>query len=247
MASLSCRSRLRRTHRRSHRLLPRHRADFAGDGEVPPLPRVGQTPQPYGVYPFLSKWGFINLGNVAGGMSLLFAEALAGVISWSIPAWLFAINRSFLDGVFPSGSGTDQSRCSRDAVWWTSARTCSKFSAGACGCRPSSTPFSAPWESRRGTTRTAPFTPWWPSSTATTSPEAFRAWSLNVFICLLAYDAVRLLIWLDHMGLRVATLVNLSFLGMDRLDERLARFLGPAATARASRKASSGLPPGRRC
>ena len=49
---------------------------------------------------------------------------------------------------------------------------------------------------------------------------------------LLAYDAVRILIWLDHMGLRVATLVNLSFLGMDKLEQRLARFLAPAATAR---------------
>src|SRR3954468_6905800 len=67
---------------------------------------------------------------------------------------------------------------------------------------------------------------------ATMSPDAFRAWSLLVFIHLLAYDAVRILIWLDHMGLRVATLVNLSFLGMDRLDSRLARFLAPAATAR---------------
>ena len=67
---------------------------------------------------------------------------------------------------------------------------------------------------------------------ATTSPEAFRAWSLHVFILLLAYDVVRVLIWLDHMGLRVATLVNLSFLGMDKLDERLARFLGRAATAK---------------
>ena len=34
------------------------------------------------------------------------------------------------------------------------------------------------------------------------------------------HDAVRVLIWLDHMGLRVATLVNLSFLGMDRLEYR---------------------------
>src|SRR4029453_8720865 len=64
------------------------------------------------------------------------------------------------------------------------------------------------------------------------TPEAFRTWSLQVFIALLAYDTVRILIWLDHMGLRVATLVNLSFLGMDRLEERLARFLGPSATAR---------------
>src|SRR5262249_57319044 len=67
---------------------------------------------------------------------------------------------------------------------------------------------------------------------ATMTPDAFRAWSLSVFIALLAYDAVRILIWLDHMGLRVATLVNLSFLGMDKLEQRLARFLSPAATAR---------------
>src|SRR3954468_25048797 len=66
----------------------------------------------------------------------------------------------------------------------------------------------------------------------TSSPAEFRAWSLGVFISLLAFDAVRILIWLDHMGLRVATLVNLSFLGMDRLDRRLSRFLAPAATAR---------------
>src|SRR5262249_19906571 len=58
------------------------------------------------------------------------------------------------------------------------------------------------------------------------------AWSLQVFIYLLAYDAVRILIWLDHMGLRVATLVNLSFLGVDKLEQRLARVLAPAATAR---------------
>jgi cyclic beta-1,2-glucan synthetase len=43
---------------------------------------------------------------------------------------------------------------------------------------------------------------------------------------------VRILIWLDHFGLRVATLVNLSFLGMDKLEQRFARFLSPAATTR---------------
>ena len=64
------------------------------------------------------------------------------------------------------------------------------------------------------------------------TPDAFRAWSLQVFVALLAYDAVRILIWLDHMGLRVATLVNLSFLGMDTLEQWLARMLAPAATAR---------------
>ena len=44
-------------------------------------------------------------------------------------------------------------------------------------------------------------------------------WSLDIFTALLAYDAMRVLIWFDHMGLRVATLVNLSFVGGDALDE----------------------------
>jgi cyclic beta-1,2-glucan synthetase len=193
---------------------------------------VGQTPQPYGVYPFLSKWGFINLGNVAGGTSLLFAEALAGVISWSIPAWLFAINRSFLTAYFRreaapikalfTGRGlVDLSQNMLEVLRWGlwMSPIINSF------LRPVGEPT---WYNQDGAIHTvvAIF------HRATTSPEAFRAWSLNVFICLLAYDAVRLLIWLDHMGLRVATLVNLSFLGMDRLDERLARFLGSAATAR---------------
>ncbi len=67
---------------------------------------------------------------------------------------------------------------------------------------------------------------------ATESTSAFQSWSLGVFTALLAYDSLRILIWLDHMGLRVATLVNLSFLGMDKLDEKLARFLSPKSTAR---------------
>ena len=68
---------------------------------------------------------------------------------------------------------------------------------------------------------------------ATSDTASFQAWSLKVFMWVLAYDFFRILIWIDHMGLRVATLVNLSFIGMDRLDERFARFIGPAAaTAR---------------
>ena len=46
-------------------------------------------------------------------------------------------------------------------------------------------------------------------------PDAFRAWSLQVFIWPAGLRLVRVLIWLDHMGLRVATLVNLSFIGGD--------------------------------
>ena len=54
-----------------------------------------------------------------------------------------------------------------------------------------------------------------------------------IFFGLLAYDWLRVLIWFDHMGLRVATLVNLSFLGGDRADEAAARFIGHNARTRA--------------
>ncbi len=42
-----------------------------------------------------------------------------------------------------------------------------------------------------------------------------------------------MLIWFDHMGLRVATLVNLSFVGGDLADGACARFLGSRGQARA--------------
>ncbi len=54
-----------------------------------------------------------------------------------------------------------------------------------------------------------------------------------MFLGLLAYDWLRVIIWFDHMGLRVATLVNLSFLGGDRADEAAGRFLGHGARTRA--------------
>ncbi len=66
----------------------------------------------------------------------------------------------------------------------------------------------------------------------TLSPEDFRAWSLQVFLGLLAYDWFRVLIWFDHMGLRVATLVNLSFVGGDLADEKAARWIGHSGRAR---------------
>ena len=63
-------------------------------------------------------------------------------------------------------------------------------------------------------------------------PGDFRRWSLEVFLGLLAYDWLRVLVWFDHMGLRVATLVNLSFVGGDALDETAARFVGHGSRAR---------------
>ena len=61
---------------------------------------------------------------------------------------------------------------------------------------------------------------------------SFKDWSLSIFTGLLAYDWLRVLIWFDHMGLRVATLVNLTFIGGDRLDESAARFAGHAGRTR---------------
>src|SRR6202044_18080 len=65
------------------------------------------------------------------------------------------------------------------------------------------------------------------------SSADFRSFSLMIFLGLLAYDWLRILIWFDHMGLRVASLVNLSFLGGDRADEAAGRFLGYGARTRA--------------
>jgi len=193
---------------------------------------AGQPPEAYGVYPLLSKWGFIDLGYVTGGVSLLFAEALAGVISWAVPAWLFAINRTMMAAYFQKESAPIRSLFTKDGMVHLTQNMLEVLRWGLW-MSPIINSFLRPmgeptWYNQDGAIRTivAIF------QNATMSPEAFRAWSLQVFIYLLAYDLVRILIWVDHMGLRVATLVNLSFLGMDRLEQRLARFLGPAATAR---------------
>ena len=70
----------------------------------------------------VSKWGFLNLGVVTGGVSLLFAEALAGVISWSIAAWLFAINRTFMAAYF-EGRDADPRAVHEGRAWSSSPRT----------------------------------------------------------------------------------------------------------------------------
>ena len=68
---------------------------------------------------------------------------------------------------------------------------------------------------------------------ASLPPSQFRDWSLSIFTALLTYDWLRVLIYFDHMGLRVATLVNLSFVGGDMADESSARFLGAKSRSRA--------------
>ena len=193
---------------------------------------VGHEPEPFGEYLLISKWGHIELGKVTGGVSLLFAEALAGVLTWSVAAWLFAINRAFLTAYFQKDATPIRALGTRDGLTQLAENMIQVLRWGLwmspiikSFLRPMGEPT---WYNQDGAIRTVIAT----FQDATMSREAFHAWSLQIFIYLLAYDAVRVLIWLDHMGLRVATLVNLSFLGMDRLDGRLSRFLAPAATAR---------------
>ncbi len=192
----------------------------------------GQAARLYDVYPLLSKWGYIRLGDVTGGPSLLFAEALAGVISWSIPSWLFAINRTFMAAYFDRDPAPIRALFTRAGFVQLVENMIGVLRWGLW-MSPIINSFLRPvgdptWYNQDGAIRTGLAI----VHDVTSSPAEFRSWSLNVFIALLAYDWVRILIWVDHMGLRVATLVNLSFLGMDRLDRRLARFLAPASTAR---------------
>ena len=193
---------------------------------------AGVPPETHTVYPLLSKWGFINLGEVTGGVSLLFKEALAGVISFSIPSWLFAINRAFMAAYFHKEAGPITSLATREGLVGLTQNMIQVLRWGLW-MSPIINSFLRPmgeptWYNQDGAIRTIIAI----VQDLRLTPEAFEGWSLQVFIWLLAYDAVRILIWLDHFGLRVATLVNLSFLGMDKLEQRLARFLSPAATAR---------------
>ena len=193
---------------------------------------VGREPEAFGIYPLVSKWGFMNLGTVRGGADLLFAEALAGLLSWSTAAWLFALNRTFMAAGFERQSAPIRAMFGAAGLRQL-AENSIQVARWGLWMSPIINSFLRPmgeptWYNQDGALRTVAAT----FQSLTTSPDAFRAWSLQMFIYLLAYDAVRILIWIDHMGLRVATLVNLSFLGVDAGERRLARYLAPASTSR---------------
>ncbi len=186
----------------------------------------------YNTWPLVMKWGHMDLGQCTGGAKLLFLESLAGVINWSIAAWLFAINKVFMQAYFEkdktpikfffSKAGFAQLvehmiYVLRWGLWM------SPIIFTFLRMMPDPT-----WYNQDGMIHT--FTCIFNNFAMT--PEAFRQWSLQVFVWVLAFDWFRVLIWMDHMGLRVATLVNLSFLGMDRLDERIGRFIGKASAQR---------------
>ena len=193
---------------------------------------VGASAEPFDANTLLSKWGHLDLGTSTGGVKLLYDEALRGVITWSVPAWLFAINRTFLAAYFRKESSPIRALFQRGGLLGLTANMIEVLRWGLWMApiiesflRPMGEPT---WYNQDGAIRSV----FALVHDATTPRDAFRAWSLDVFVALLAYDLVRVAIWLDHFGLRVATLVNLSFLGMDRLDARMARFTRPASTAR---------------
>ncbi|HXY57186.1 MAG TPA: glycosyl transferase family 36 [Methylocystis sp.] len=198
--------------------------DYAADGR--PI-------NPYIIRPLFSKWGATDLGLGDGGVRLFYDESLSGVIQWVFAAPLFSVNLFFLTALMQrslkplrqlaSFEGLDMLvdnavRVLRWGLWM--APVIYSFLKAA--------PDPA-WYNQDGLVRSAVAT--WMD--ATVPPGDFRQWSLDIFTALLAFDALRVLIWFDHMGLRVATLVNLSFVGGDALDEKAARFIGKAQISRA--------------
>lgn len=180
----------------------------------------------------ISRWGHIKLLPASGGAKILFNEALMGVIGWGIAAPLFAINKAFLSALLNRDVSSIKRIATRGGVTDLADGTVYVLRWGLWMApliftflRPMA---DATWYNQDGLIRTffAVF------NSLTLNASGFTAWSLTVFSWIIGYAWFQVLIWIDHMGLRVATLVNLSFLGVDRLDERCASFVGPEATAR---------------
>lgn len=195
--------------------------------------RDGRPVENYIIRPLFSKWGTTDLGPVDGAVRLLYDESFSGVIQWVFAAPLFSINLFFLTALMTrslrplrqlaSWEGLDMLienavRVLRWGLWM--APVIYSFLKAA----PDPT-----WYNQDGLIRTGVAS--WMNYFL---PEGeFRAWSVDIFMAMLAYDALRVLIWFDHMGLRVATLVNLSFVGGDALDEKAAQFVGKEQISRA--------------
>ncbi|HKY92601.1 MAG TPA: hypothetical protein VJM11_16250, partial [Nevskiaceae bacterium] len=193
---------------------------------------VQRPVQPYVDYPLFSKYGAIDLGLVGGGVKQLYVESLSGVINWSLAAPLFGINLIALTALFERSWKPLIGLASADGAAKLVEQTVRVLRWGLwmapiiytfLRLAPDPT-----WYNQDGLVRTLVAI----VQSASLSSTDFRAWSLSVFLGLLAYDALRVLIWFDHMGLRVATLVNLSFVGGDALDEKAARFAGHAGRTR---------------
>lgn len=192
----------------------------------------GAAPMRFDIYPIVSKWGYVLLGTYTGGSKLLFNQAVMGVICWAIAAWLFAVNRAFMLALAQRQWKPVRALATRDGRIGLLENTIQVMRWGLW-MSPIIATFlwqmpDPTWFNQDGAVHTLAAI----VQSFTLSPDAFVHWSRELFLWVIAFGGFRVLIWLDHMGLRVATLVNLSFIGLDRLDERAARFIGPAATAR---------------
>ena len=194
--------------------------------------QFGAAPARFDIYPILSKWGYILLGSYTGGAKLLFNQAVMGAICWSIAAWLFAINRAFLLALFQRQWAPVRNLATRGGFSELLKNTIQVMRWGLW-MSPIIATFlwqmpQPTWFNQDGAVHTLVAL----VKSFSLDTGEFVRWSRELFMWIVAYGGFRILIWLDHMGLRVATLVNLSFIGLDRLDERVARFIGPAATVR---------------
>jgi cyclic beta-1,2-glucan synthetase len=195
-------------------------------------PAAGIKVEDYVIYPLFSKWGAMNLGASPGAVRLFYNEALSGVVNWSLAAPLFSINLFLLNALLQRSLAPLRELFSRQGLVDLVEQALRVLRWGLWMApviysflRMSPDPT---WYNQDGAFRTlaAVFQSW------ALEPSAFRSWSLGVFLSMLVHDWLRIAIWVDHMGLRVATLVNLSFVGVDLLDEKLARGLGHSARTR---------------
>ncbi|HLW93003.1 MAG TPA: glycosyl transferase family 36, partial [Roseiarcus sp.] len=193
---------------------------------------TGRALADFTTYPIFNKYGAIDLGQIVGGVRLFYTESLAGVINWSIAAPLFSINFVLLTALFDRSLKPIENLISADGIEGLLAQGVRVMRWGLWMApvinsflRQSPEPT---WYNQDGAVRSLVSI----GADVGLSPVNFHDFSLTVFLGLLAYDWLRVLIWFDHMGLRVATLVNLTFVGGDRADEAAGRFLGHAARTR---------------
>ncbi|MEQ1890360.1 MAG: glycosyl transferase family 36, partial [Alphaproteobacteria bacterium] len=196
------------------------------------FPAAGKAAADYIIYPLFSRWGEMDLGIVQGGARLLYNDSLSGVINWSIAAPLFSVNLVVLTALFERNLNPLRRLFSAGGMTGVIEQTVRVLRWGLW-MAPIIQTFlrMAPepsWYNQDGAVRTGVAT----AASLLMAPDTFRQWSLDVFLGLMAYEWLRILIWFDHMGLRVASLVNLSFVGGDRFDEWTARFVGKRARTR---------------
>ncbi len=193
---------------------------------------TGRALNDFTTYPIFNKYGAIDLGQIVGGVRLFYTESLAGVINWSIAAPLFGVNFVLLNSLFDRSLRPIKELVSAAGIEGLVAQTVRVMRWGLW-MAPIINSFlrqqpEPSWFNQDGAIRTLVSM----GADIGLPPADFKSFSLTVFLGLLAYDWLRILIWFDHMGLRVATLVNLTFIGGDRADEAAARYLGHAARTR---------------